>query len=96
MSVSMVPTVGVVVVRDGNRVRPTIGKAFPFTTEERDAILEAHPSALRKPNNEDTGEESVTEATVSSAEKSQAKARGGKKTATASKSDEEAAEDADL
>jgi hypothetical protein len=91
----MVPTVGVVVVRDGVRVRPAINKAFEFTTEERDAILEAQPNALRKPNNEDTGE---TEATVaaSSAETSQSKARGGKKTATANKSDEEASEDADL
>ena len=92
MAVSMVPTVGVVVVRDGKRVRPTIGKAFSFTTEERDAILEAHPSALRKPTNEDTGsDESTGAAEVSSAEKSQSKARGGRKPATANKSDEEAA-----
>lgn len=97
MAVKMVPTVGVVVVRDGKRVRPTINKAFEFTKEERDALLEAQPNSLRKPSNEDSGEDEATEATTtaSSAEKSQAKAAGGKKTATANKSDEEA-KDEDL
>lgn len=94
MAVNMVPTIGVVVVRDGKRVRPTIGKAYSFTTEERDAILEAHPGALRKPANEDTGsDEAAPAAAVSSAEKSQSKARGGNKSATANKSDAEAADE---
>lgn len=91
MAVNMVPTVGVVVVRDGKRVRPTIGKAFGFTADERDALLEAHPGSLRKPTNEDTGTDESTDATTSSAEKSQARARGGKKEATANESDKEAA-----
>ena len=91
MAVSMVPTVGVVVVRDGKRVRPEIGKAYDFTKEERDAILEAHPTALRKPQNEETGEDSSKPAasTKRTAEASQSKASGGKKAATASKADSE-------
>lgn len=105
MAVKMVPTMGVVVVRDGKRVRPTIGKAFEFTKEERDALLEAQPNSLRKPSNEDDGaDEAVAAATTvtgkagvkPSAETSQAKASGGKKTATANKSDEEASQDEDL
>lgn len=94
MAVKMVPTVGVVVIRDGNRVVPEIGKAFAFETEERDAILEAQPNALRKPKNED--EDAGDEAVASSAEAAQVKAKGGKKKATANKSDEEAAQDEDL
>lgn len=93
MAISMVPTVGVVVVRDGKRVRPTIGKAFSFTKEERDAILEAQPNALRKPTNEDTGEDDAAPA-ASTAEASQAKAKGGRKAATANVADTEA-EDGD-
>jgi len=100
MAVSLVPTVGVVVVRDGKRVKPTIGKAFSFTTDERDSILEAHPTALRKPTNEDTGDDEAAAATTTgtkpSAEASQSKAKGGQKKATASKSDAEASGDDDL
>jgi hypothetical protein len=94
----LVPMTGTVVIRDGRRVRPVIGKAFNFTKEEI-ADLEAAGAKLRKPTDE--AEESEAEAasstTPSSAEKSQAKARGGKKPATAAKSDEEAeTEDEDL
>jgi hypothetical protein len=91
MAVKMVPTVGVVVVRDGKRVRPTIGKAYEFTKEERDALLEAQPNSLRKPTNEDTGEDEAAPATAT-AEASQAKARGGRKAATANVADSEAGE----
>lgn len=85
----MVPTVGIVVIRDGKRVRPTIGKAFDFTKEEIADLKEAHPTALRKSSNEDDGESTATP----SAAVSQAKARGGKKAATANKSDAEVAEE---
>jgi hypothetical protein len=91
MAVKMVPNVGVVVVRDGKRVRPTIGKAFEFTAAERDALLEASPTSLRKPTNEDTGEDEAAPA-ASTAETSQSKARGGRKAATANKADAEAGE----
>ncbi len=84
-STKMVPTVGVVVIRDGKRVTPEVNKAFAFTADEQKSIEEAHPGALRKPSNED---ESVTTA-AASAEGSQARAKGGKKQATANVSDEE-------
>lgn len=95
-SIKMVVNKGVTVVREGKRVRPTIGKEFSFTAEERDGILEAAPGALSA-GGDNSAEETAEEATTtSSAEKSQAAARGGKKKATANKSDDEAAdEDAD-
>jgi len=91
MAVKMVPTMSVVIVRDGKRVKPEIGKSFDFTADERDSILEAQPNALRKAA---AGDEEGT-ADTSSAEQSQAKAKGGKKKATAAKSDAEAAADGD-
>jgi hypothetical protein len=100
----LVPTVGTVVVRDGQRVRPTIGKPFDYTKEEADQIREEAPNALVKQKDvEDDGDEAVPASNVTgkagvkpSAEASQAKARGGAKTATAAKSDEEASQDEDL
>lgn len=95
----LVPTVGVTVVRDGKRIRPTIGKAFDFTKEEAEAIKGVNPAALRKPNNEDDGEATVTTATEtkpSKAEGSQAKARRGKKAATANTADDEGEEGDEL
>jgi len=102
MTVKMVPTVSVVVIRDGVRVKPEIGKSFDFTTEERDGLAEAHPTALRKVAGGDEEGVAVAAPTVkekpvkSSAEASQAKAKGGKKASTAETSDDEAAQDEDL
>jgi hypothetical protein len=97
-TVTMTVKKGVTVVRDGQRIRPEIGKTFDFTAEERDAIMETNPSVLAKPEGEAEGEAvpastsaKTTTTTTSSAESSQAKARGGKKAATANKSDAEAA-----
>lgn len=101
-SVTMAVKKGVTVVRDGKRVRPELGKTFDFTADERDSILGVDPAALAKPAGEEEGEAATastsartTTTTTSSAESSQSKARGGKKTATANKSDEEADGEAD-
>lgn len=96
MAVKMVPTMSVVVVREGKRVKPAIGKVFDFTKEERDSILEAQPNALRKPTDESPSDDAAGDPAPPSAEASQAAAKGGKKAATANKSDDEAAKDDDL
>lgn len=79
---------GVTVVRDGKRVRPEVGKLFDFTSEEIASLKEADAAALGKGNEGDTEDGTVTEASTSkgkpsSAEASQAGAKGGKKAATA-------------
>jgi len=89
MAVNMVPMKSVVVIRDGKRVTPTIGKSFPFTAEERNAILEVDSTALRKPTDETAGTDADAAAAARTAEASQSKARGGKKAATASQADSE-------
>lgn len=90
---------GAVVVRDGNRVRPEIGKTFPFTADEIKQINKATPGTLVPASEAEAedGSESAKAASTSgsSAEASQAKARGGKKAATSNKSDEEAAGETD-
>ena len=92
---------GVTVVRDGRRVRPEINKGFDFTKEEIDAINETDATALGTAKEaegveEGTAEVASTSTTTSSAEGSQAAAKGGKKTSTANKSDAEAKSDDDL
>ena len=84
---------GCTVIRDGQRVRPQIGKDFTFSADERDSILSADPGALVKATGEE-GEATVGTVTAS-AEQSQAKATGGRKKATANKSDAENASDGD-
>lgn len=89
---------GVTVVRDGHRVRPEIGKLFDFTKEEIDGLTEADPSVLgaaKEANDSDQDGEATPASTTPSAEASQAKARGGKKAATANKSDAEVADEGD-
>jgi hypothetical protein len=85
---------GVTVVRDGKRVKPEIGKTFPFTAEEVENIRSADPAALMKPAGEEEGTATAaaTSTTSSSAEGSQAGAKDGEKTPTANKSDAEAKE----
>lgn len=51
MSVKLVPLKSVMVIRDGKRVSPPVGKAFPFETEERDSMRE--DIDYRKAVNED-------------------------------------------
>lgn len=95
-SITMTVRKGVTVVRDGQRIRPEIGKTFDFTAAERDAVLEVDPSALTKPAGEEEGTPTTASTSApASAEQSQAKASGGKKKATANKSDAENAEDGD-
>lgn len=43
----------IIIARDGKRVSPPIGKAFPFTDDEVEAILAANPTAIRDAVNED-------------------------------------------
>lgn len=43
----------VIVVREGKRVSPPIGKSFPFTAEEVEALEESNPTAIRAAVNED-------------------------------------------
>lgn len=51
MAVKLVPLKSVMIVRDGRRVSPPVGKAYPFSTEERDAMRE--DIDYRKAVNED-------------------------------------------
>ena len=43
----------IIVVREGKRVAPPIGKAFPLTSDEIDALDETNPTAYRDAVNED-------------------------------------------
>lgn len=69
-----VPMISTVVVRDGKRVYPTLGKSFPFTADEINTIKALHPTALRKPVNE-------TPAVVSSEDEDTAPAKTKKASA---------------
>lgn len=61
----LVPTIAVTVVRDGKRktVEPN-KKAFDFTADEVKSVTAVHPTAFRKPVNEDTTEDTGTDATA--------------------------------
>lgn len=95
----LVPLTGTVVIRDGRRIRPTIGKAFEYEADEIEQ-LKAGGAKFREPTDETEADEGTAATTTTgvkpSAEASQSKARGGKKPATAAKSDEEASKDDDL
>lgn len=54
-----VPTASVIVIRDGKRVEPKIGKSFPFTDDEITTINRIMPGALRTPVNETVDEDST-------------------------------------
>lgn len=73
----------IVVIRDGNRVRPKLNEPFNYTKEEITSILEGHPAALRMPINEskakadepeDQADEPETEDKVEKPAKAPAKA----------------------
>lgn len=87
----LVPLTGTIVVRDGKRVRPEIGKAFTYTDDELTS-LKAAGAKFRAPANEAPAEApaaSNTKPVKSSAEESQAEAKGGKKKATANTADKD-------
>lgn len=48
----LVTQVSTVVIRNGKRVSPPIGKPFNYTDQEVQVILKAKPLGLRKPVNE--------------------------------------------
>lgn len=48
----LVTQASVCVIRDGKRVFPEIGKAFPYTAQEVERVKRVSPTALRKPLNE--------------------------------------------
>lgn len=54
-----VPTASVIVIRDGKRVEPKIGKSFPFTEDEITTINRIMPGALRTPVNESSDDSST-------------------------------------
>jgi hypothetical protein len=96
---SLVPLSGTVVVRDGRRVRPVIGKAFDYSDSEIEQ-LKASGARFRTPTDEtETAEPAEAARTTttrpSKAEASQAGARRGKKKATAETADDEIDEDED-
>jgi hypothetical protein len=78
---------GVTIVRDGQRIRPKVGKLFDFTNDEINAVKETDATTLGAASEaeDEEGEATVASTTPkpSSAEASQAGARGGRKTATA-------------
>lgn len=53
MAKSKVVLKSVIIARDGKRLSPPIGKAFPFTAEEVEEIEKVNPTALRDAVNED-------------------------------------------
>lgn len=59
-STNRVPLKSVIVVREGQRVSPPLGKSFPFTAAEVKALEENNPTAIREAVNEDD-EASVAE-----------------------------------
>lgn len=84
---------GVTVVRDGNRVRPQVGKMFDFSKEEIDALKDSGALGAAKEGEDDDGEAttaSTSRSRASSAEASQAGAKDGKKTATANTENKDA------
>ena len=89
-STVLVPLSGTIVVRDGNRIRPTIGKAFEYTAEEVEQLRNAG-AKFRAPQNEepDAGEAATATKSTSNAEGAQAGAKGGKKAPTANKADKD-------
>ncbi|WP_288959823.1 hypothetical protein [uncultured Sulfitobacter sp.] len=89
--VEMVPLKGCKVVREGARVRPTIGKAFKFTEEEVTSINGAAPGTLRAPTNE----AAEADAEVEEEEVEEEKPKTTKKKAPAKKKKAAAAEDDD-
>lgn len=54
-----VPTVSVIVIRDGKRVSPPLNKGFNFTDDEITQINAIQPGALRKPINESSDDSST-------------------------------------
>ena len=59
-TIKRVPTIGITVIRDGKRETPKIGLAFAFTEDEIKSVTKQHPTAFRKPVNEDTDLDGVT------------------------------------
>lgn len=90
----LVPLSGTVVVREGKRVRPEIGKAFEYTDDEITSLKNAG-AKFRAPQNEEPTEGVAATSTkpapasASVAEEAQAEAKGGKKKATANKADKD-------
>ena len=70
-----VPVKSVVVVRDGKQVRPEMGKAFDFTTEELDDINRLSPNSIRKVITEDADSEKQAKAEAEKQAKAEADAR---------------------
>lgn len=84
---------GAVVIRDGRRVRPEIGKTFTFSDAEIDQLNGATPGTLgpvSEAQAEDGDATAKASATSSAAEGSQTGAKAGRKRATAGTSDTEA------
>lgn len=87
----LVPLTGTVVVREGKRVRPEIGKAFEYTADEIESLKSAG-AKFRAPANEAPAEAPAAASTKpapSVAEAAQAEAKGGKKKATANTADKD-------
>lgn len=68
---------GLLVIRDGKRVRPQIGKVFDLTAEEIEQIERVRPSAIAKLREVEVDPASVP--TDGAAEQPEAPARRGRK-----------------
>lgn len=87
-SVILVPLTGTVVVRDGNRVRPTIGKAFEYSAEEVEQLRSAG-AKFRAPQNETVDEGEIATSTKAAPEAASDKpAKAAKKPAKAAVDDD--------
>jgi hypothetical protein len=75
-----IPLQTIILVRDGKRVVPEIGKAFDFTSDELASIKEVSPDAVRAPVNETPSEPSEPTKTAATGNgKSEGKPAGGAK-----------------
>lgn len=93
-----IPVQTVIVVRDGKRVSPPIGKPFDFTKEELSNINDRNPDAIRKltdesvqQNDGDDGDDDLDarqEAEAAAAEKAAQAAKTGGKGANKSDDDD--------
>lgn len=88
-----VPTVSVIVIREGKRVSPKLNKGYNFTDEEIETINRVQPGALRKPVNETATEDAADVDATATADTTKEKVPASKpKTGKKAKAEKPAAE----
>lgn len=90
-TITRVPTRSVIIVRDGQRLAPPVGKGFLFTADEIKSVEDVDPEALREPKDETVATTADAGDTGESGETGDPKpaAKGGKKTPPSKTDDDE-------